>query len=261
MASISSTSPDKSPKGTIDTPIIPLLSAINNHPSFFTTSSCSGRISIFSHPPGTPKGGSWAFISHEPADPTTLLHLLFPPEPPSGPTRAESTQPESAELLFRFEPMILAVECWDVGSAHFLVSLAISCGFRESGITSVGGKRVIVAIRCSIRLEVPLGCVGEVLVSREYLRFLVGIANDKMGQNWKRIQEFMEGLRRNGFSEGSVGVEDRKGGVGDENGGVVGEEDFFEDVSQVKSMHLVTENDASAVTAKSQLCGYSILRL
>ena len=33
-----------------------------------------------------------------------------------------------------------------MGATLFLVALAISRGFRESGITSVTGKRVIVAI-------------------------------------------------------------------------------------------------------------------
>ncbi|KAL0305933.1 UNVERIFIED_CONTAM: tRNA wybutosine-synthesizing protein 2/3/4 [Sesamum radiatum] len=51
-------------------------------------------------------------------------------------------------------------------AAQSLVSLAISCGFRESGITSVS-KRVIIAIRCSIRLEVPLGDIKRLMVSPE----------------------------------------------------------------------------------------------
>ncbi|KAL9236617.1 hypothetical protein vseg_011262 [Gypsophila vaccaria] len=345
MAAISSTtSTDKSPKGSIDTPIIPLLSAINRHPSYFTTSSCSGRISLFHHAPGRLKGGSWSFISHSPSLPDSLLSLLFPPSPesthPSESTRSESTQfsdestrsagesvrssgestrsagessqfydestlsagelnhftgesgeteltqsestrisgdltrseltrsgsgggTESArgesggteltqtelarggegELVFRFEPLILAVECRDVGSAQFLVTLAVSSGFRESGITSVGGKRVMVAIRSSIRMEVPLGNGGGggggVMVSREYVRFLVGVANEKMEQNWKRTERFMEVLSRNGFTVPGVVVE------GENGGGVIGEEDFFEDVNQHKSMHLEVENGPS----------------
>ncbi|KAH9608479.1 hypothetical protein KSS87_000681 [Heliosperma pusillum] len=236
MAAISSTSPDKSPKGNIDAPIIPLLSAINNHPSYFTTSSCSGRISIFSHKPNSSKGGTWAFISHEPADPNPVLDLILPP------SLAESTQPESGELVFRFEPLIIAIECKDVGSAQFMVSLAISCGFRESGITSVSGKRVIIAIRCSIRMEVPLGCRGKIMVSRDYLRYLVEIANDKMSANWKRTQGFMEGLRKNGFSEPNGVVEAENGllvSLRDNGGG--GEEDLFEDVNQ-QLVHLDIEN-------------------
>ena len=38
---------DKSPKGGLDAPIVPLIHAINRHPDYVTTSSCSGRIALF----------------------------------------------------------------------------------------------------------------------------------------------------------------------------------------------------------------------
>ncbi|XAR65643.1 tRNA(Phe) [7-((3-amino-3-carboxypropyl)-4-demethyl)wyosine(37)-N(4)]- methyltransferase [Bertholletia excelsa] len=194
LASMTSSEPDKSPKGFLDASIIPLLNAINSHPSYFTTSSCSGRISILSQPTAAAnatkkkaRGGTWLFISHDPVEPDSILTLLFnsPPIPPSN-------------LVFRFEPLIIAVECKDLSSAQNLVSLAISCGFRESGITSVN-KRVIIAIRCSIRLEVPLGDSERVLVSSEYVRYLVGIANEKMEANRQRTDSFFNALLSNGF--------------------------------------------------------------
>ncbi|XP_057960653.1 tRNA wybutosine-synthesizing protein 2/3/4-like isoform X1 [Malania oleifera] len=197
LAAMGEAESDKSPEGTLDTLIIPILNTLNSHPSFFTTSSCSGRISILSQPaiPTTKskkaKGGFWLFITHDPADPDLVTDLLFP---------AESTQPSAqhSDLVFRFEPFIVAVECRDVGSAQSLVSTAISCGFRESGITSAH-KRVIVAIRCSIRLEVPLGDTCRMMVSPEYVRYLVGIANEKMEANRGRTEGFLQALRRNGF--------------------------------------------------------------
>ncbi|XP_021766875.1 tRNA wybutosine-synthesizing protein 2/3/4-like [Chenopodium quinoa] len=236
MAAISSTELDKSPKGTIDAPIIPLLNTINNHPSYYTTSSCSGRISIFSHLPNKPKGGTWAFISHDPVDPFSILNLIFPPTSTAATESVDSAESTQSELVFRFEPLIIAVECKDVGAAQFLVALAISCGFRESGITSVSSKRVIVAIRCSIRLEVPLGCKGRIMVSPEYLRYLVEIANDKMGANWKRTQGFLEGLRKNGFvgqeaeAEAGDGFVGLRGGV--DGDGAIWEEEKWVGVNQ-----------------------------
>ncbi|XP_031505706.1 tRNA wybutosine-synthesizing protein 2/3/4 [Nymphaea colorata] len=183
---------DKSPKGSLDVPIIPLLDAINAHPSYFTTSSCSGRISILSHAAPNDqsshknkkkkKAGDWVFITHEFADPETVSSLLF--NPPSSSDDSHDT------MVFRFEPFILAVDCIDVTSAHSLVAMAISCGFRESGISSVS-KRIMVAIRCSIRLEVPLGEMGRMMVSPEYVRYLVGIANEKMAANRKRTDAFL----------------------------------------------------------------------
>ena len=38
---------DISPKGSFDAPIVDLLSLINSHIDYVTTSSCSGRIAIF----------------------------------------------------------------------------------------------------------------------------------------------------------------------------------------------------------------------
>lgn len=69
----------------------------------------------------------------------------------------------------------------------------------------MSNKRVIIAVRCSIRLEVPLGGGGEgVLVSPEYVRFLVGIANEKMEANWLRTDGFMNVLLSNGFGGGEL---------------------------------------------------------
>ncbi|KAK9907001.1 hypothetical protein M0R45_002533 [Rubus argutus] len=91
------------------------------------------------------------------------------PRPHLPPPIQPHLRDDQNDLVFRFEPLIIAVECKDVASAQSLVSKAIACGFRESGITN-SNKRVIIAIRCSIRLEVPLGSNREIMVSREYLR-------------------------------------------------------------------------------------------
>ncbi|GAV85023.1 Met_10 domain-containing protein/TYW3 domain-containing protein/Kelch_2 domain-containing protein/Kelch_4 domain-containing protein/Kelch_6 domain-containing protein [Cephalotus follicularis] len=204
IASLGSTESDKSPKGTLDTPIIPLLNTINNHPNYFTTSSCSGRISILSQPKPEPgpikkkaRGGSWLYISHHPVNPDSVISVLFPSQ--------THQNDDHDDLVFRFEPLIIAVECKDVESAQALVSLAISSGFRESGVTGTG-KRVIVGIRCSIRLEVPLGETGRILVSREYVRFLVDVANEKMEANRKRTEGFFKLLRSDKFSVNGGGV-------------------------------------------------------
>ncbi|KAJ4828742.1 hypothetical protein Tsubulata_025157 [Turnera subulata] len=233
LASLSSSSPDKSPKGTVDAPIIPLLQAINSHPCFYTTSSCSGRISILAtpkplpnspSPPAKARGGSWLFITHDyPAHPDSILPLLFcPPDPAPATT--------TSDLVFRFEPLIVAVECRDVEAASSLVALAVRSGFRESGITSAG-KRVIVGIRSSIRMEVPLGDSGSLLVSPDYVRFLVGLANEKMEANRKRAAGFLDVLRENGFvgssnaasdGEGDDGLEKRENGNAGDSGLMAG---------------------------------------
>ncbi|WCJ20165.1 tRNA wybutosine-synthesizing protein 2/3/4 [Euphorbia peplus] len=217
---------DKLPKDTIDAPIIPLLGSINSHPSYFTTSSCSGRISIIAHPKPaqfTPNSSTklkapdcpWTFVSDDPVDPEMILTLLFPCPGPSY------------DLVFRFEPLSIVVECIDVEAAQLLVSMAISSGFKESGITSANTKKVIVGIRCPIRMEVPLGESHKLLVSQEYVKFLVEVANAKMEANAKMTQSFFEALTKNGFM-GSPISED-----GDQNCDLEGDAVNLERIDEV----------------------------
>lgn len=53
------------------------------------------------------------------------------------------------------------------------------------------GKRNIVGVRCSIRLEVPIVKAGHTLVTGDYLRFLTSLANNKMELNRQRIDMFL----------------------------------------------------------------------
>lgn len=86
LAKIASPSPDASPKGSIDVQILPLINRLNQHDRVFTTSSCSGRVSVFfegqkkiatpvAESPvgkagigGKGGGGKWLFVSHDPVD-------------------------------------------------------------------------------------------------------------------------------------------------------------------------------------------------
>ncbi|CAN6205519.1 unnamed protein product [Urochloa humidicola] len=204
LAALSSPAPDKSPKGGVDAPISPLLEVLNSHPDLFTTSSCSGRVSVLAQPQEgqdatkrkkKARGGGWVYVSHDPADPDAVVEQLF---------GGNGSAVAGDELVFRFEPMIVAVECRDADAAAVLVAAAIRAGFRESGITSLQ-KRVMVAIRCSIRMEVPLGQTGELVVSPEYVCYLVRTANCKMEANKKRMDRFLDLLQTKGLS-GSSGL-------------------------------------------------------
>ncbi|KAG0195897.1 hypothetical protein BGX28_000400 [Mortierella sp. GBA30] len=47
LIALNSDTPDKSPKGYVDEPLLPLIVLINNHEDYVTTSSCSGRICTY----------------------------------------------------------------------------------------------------------------------------------------------------------------------------------------------------------------------
>ena len=171
---------DKSPKGSLDAPIRDLVEHINRTEAWFTTSSCSGRTSLFLLERGRKKGGRWIYVRHGEADAKELHRSV--------------QQGQEGLATFRFEPFILTVECRTPEDAFVLVALAIQTGYKASGVTSIG-KRNLVSIRGSTRLEVPVAKDGEWLVSKEYLDFLVEQANQKWTENKDRIDRFFKTLQ------------------------------------------------------------------
>ncbi|XP_054690506.1 tRNA wybutosine-synthesizing protein 3 homolog isoform X2 [Grus americana] len=73
-------------------------------------------------------------------------------------------------------------------------SVAVDSGFRNSGITVGRGGKIMMAVRSTHCLEVPLSHKGKLMVSEEYIEFLIHIANRKMEENIRRIDRFHKGL-------------------------------------------------------------------
>jgi tRNA wybutosine-synthesizing protein 3 len=116
---------DKSPKGSVDTALLPLLGIINGHRDHVSTSCCSGRIAVYlpadaseeTIPQDSKKvvsgkgGGQWLFVSHDPVpvpsnndwDPVRLLfneHTIVERSQVS----LDSVQEPFARL--KFEPLV-----------------------------------------------------------------------------------------------------------------------------------------------------------
>lgn len=52
-----------------------------------------------------------------------------------------------------------------------------------------------VAVRCSLRLEVPIADTGVLLCPDEYVRYMVRLANDKFTSNEERVAKLEEQIR------------------------------------------------------------------
>ncbi|KAL0023672.1 hypothetical protein WJX77_012323 [Trebouxia sp. C0004] len=179
LDALSSQETDKSRAGGVDARITLLVDGMNRHLHLYTTSSCSGRISVFAEPSAATraagkKGGEWVYATHDLAHGPDVLACI------------KQRMMSGAKLIFRFEPFILAAECRDMPTAQQLVSVAREAGFRESGVTATKA-RIIAGIRCSLRLEVPVADAGRMLVDKDYLqKYLVDFGNEKMEANWAR---------------------------------------------------------------------------
>jgi len=172
---------DKSPKGSLDQPIAELVHAINVHADYVTTSSCSGRISLFAtlrdHRRGF-KGGRWLLVKHATVTADELRDAL-----------AANTEPVEL-VLFKHEPAIVHVQCRDLAAAKRLLQVALGAGFRESGLVLSGSEKVMLAIRTTANcLELPLATDGALLLPQQYLQLLVAQANERFEANRARTDE------------------------------------------------------------------------
>ncbi|XP_037517176.1 tRNA wybutosine-synthesizing protein 3 homolog [Rhipicephalus sanguineus] len=178
---------DVSRKGTIDSRIIDVTDRLNSFPQYCTTSSCSGRIIFFSGAesdvgkPAAKKGCQWHLVTHDLLTQDELDKTL-------------ATVNKSATL--KFEPFILHVWCHTLDAAQKLLAVSIGAGCRNSGIMLSKSGKVHVAVRTTLSLEVPLSDNENILVTPMYLNFLRKQANEKMTENWKRLQRFSDALSK-----------------------------------------------------------------
>ncbi|XP_003830631.1 tRNA wybutosine-synthesizing protein 3 homolog isoform X3 [Pan paniscus] len=90
--------------------------------------------------------------------------------------------------------------CWllvthKLGVKDDVHSMAIDSGFRNSGITVGKRGKTMLAVRSTHGLEVPLSHKGKLMVTEEYIDFLLNVANQKMEENKKRIERFYNCLQ------------------------------------------------------------------
>ncbi|CAN9502853.1 unnamed protein product [Ophioblennius macclurei] len=174
---------DASRKGRVDEEAQHVLTLINACDRFFTTSCCSGRIVLIDGVSDSTdvqkQNCMWLFVSHQKC---TVDELT------SGLARSEG------DALLKFEPFVLHVQCRELEDAQLIHSAAVNSGFRNSGLTVGKTGKIIAAVRSTHGLEVPLCHKGKLLVSQDYIAFLVQIANQKMEENLRRIDRFYQNL-------------------------------------------------------------------
>ncbi|KAK3673178.1 hypothetical protein LTR78_007018 [Recurvomyces mirabilis] len=214
---------DLSPKGSVDAGIRDLIAEINDSPDYVTTSSCAGRIAVYLEgSKGAKGGGKWLYTSHEPI------------EVPEGPGEVlqmfgvlggavQCATPSDAEkarfVHFKFEPMILHILSSSLKPAQRIMSAAMSAGFRESGINSilphtspqqtspatpmVGVRSSGLAFDCIIGFsDTVIGggddsagdTIVKPMVTEDYLRTLITVANQRFKTNVERTGRFKKAL-------------------------------------------------------------------
>ncbi|KAJ9298916.1 hypothetical protein DTO271G3_3158 [Paecilomyces variotii] len=174
-------------------------------------------------------GGRWLYVSHDPVKVTEAgdsvesrsFHELFGMAPGDGNLASSSSSCSTDRMKkkkrdglrlvhFRFEPMILHIMTATLHHAQPILTAAFSAGFRESGLQSLRclsddmETSPIVAVRSSgLSLESIIGYCDDSssnddsdspiihsLVTEEYLRMLVELANERFSVNTERVERF-----------------------------------------------------------------------
>ena len=167
-------------KGLVDDLVSDLVDVVNRSDSFYTTSSCSGRI-VVAQADEANKKSSFCFLGkwHKTVVVSDVKDAI--------------EKYDEGVLWFKFEPMILHVCCSDIGSASKFLDIAYRGGFKRSGVYQLSGK-IMVEVHGTSGFSVPLGSGGKVTVSGDYLEFIVGLANHKMKENAEKLASFKKAL-------------------------------------------------------------------
>uniref|UniRef100_H0X542 tRNA wybutosine-synthesizing protein 3 homolog n=2 Tax=Otolemur garnettii TaxID=30611 RepID=H0X542_OTOGA len=176
---------DLSRKGSVDEDVVELVQLLNAQEQFFTTSSCAGRILILDGGINgfeiQKKNCCWLLVTHKPCVKDDVIVAL---------------KKANGDAVLKFEPFVLHVQCRQLQDAQILHSVAVDSGFRNSGITVGKRGKTVLAVRSTHGLEVPLSHKGQLMVTEEYIDFLLNVANQKMEENKKRIGRFYNCLQR-----------------------------------------------------------------
>ncbi len=172
-------------KGEADRKAEKLVDIINKSDSYYTTSSCSGRIVVASADEENKKS-SFSFLGkwHESVALSAVEDAI--------------RRYGGGVLWFKFEPAIFHVCCSGIDSASRFLEIVYRGGFKRSGIYQLKGK-IMVEVHGTSGFSVPIGSEGEVLVSSEHLEFLVGLANMKMDENVGKVQALESILKKADF--------------------------------------------------------------
>ncbi len=169
---------DKSKKGFVDEEIKELVTTINKQENYYTTSSCSGRILLYTISEDRKKNETeWIFVSHNIVEEIEIRKAL--------------QNLTKGIVFFRFEPLILHIACKTMDAAQNLLKICGKCGLKHSGAITLG-KRIIVEIIGNDRLDAPVAKESKLLITEEGISHYVADANEKMKKNLERIEKLQK---------------------------------------------------------------------
>ena len=169
----------------VDEPILDLLNLINSLDSYFTTSSCAGRITLMKIPKSGKKNeAEFLFKTHY----ETNAQIVW--------KKLNSIYEKYKEAIwFKQDPFIIHIAAKDINSAIKMLEIAHLSGLKHSGIISISSDRVMLEIQSTERVETIVAKNGKLLINEEYMAVLVEEANKKLRKTRERMHRFYENIK------------------------------------------------------------------
>jgi tRNA wybutosine-synthesizing protein 3 len=169
----------------VDEGVLPVLEQINRMQGFYTSSSCAGRIVLLEIPQiGDKRAARFLGVWHRTIEQKEL--------------QSAATKATTGFLWLLAQAPILHIGVETLPLADRMLKIAISCGFKNSAIKSIG-KKIIIEICSTERLDAPIGRDGCLFCQEKYLSLLVEISNEvikrsqgKIGRFAKKIGKFSD---------------------------------------------------------------------
>ena len=167
----------------IDPGILPLLNIINKSINYYTSSSCFGRIVLLEIPNiGDKKKAKFLGKWHRTIYVDELLSAV--------------KKAQTGQLWFLSQSPIIHIVARTNDASDKLLKIAIASGFKNSGLKSFG-KKIVVEICSTERLDTPIGKDGEIFCNNDHLSLLVDISNEIIKKSTFKLQKLEENLQKN----------------------------------------------------------------
>jgi tRNA wybutosine-synthesizing protein 3 len=166
----------------VDIGILPILNIINKSDSYYTSSSCYGRIVLLEIPViGDKKEAKFLGKWHRKIDIDDLI--------------SASKNAKKGQLWLLSQSPIIHIVAKTNIAADKILKIAISCGFKNSGLKSLD-KRIVVEICSTERLDCPIGKDGKIYCSNSHLDLLVNISNKILEKSTVKLKKLEQKLRK-----------------------------------------------------------------
>ena len=160
----------------VDTQLRGLCKWIQETENYFTSSGCSGRIALLD-------------IEKENSKLHSFLHRKWHRVIELEEVQQGIETETRGELWFKLDPFILHIGCQSLSHAKALLNLMNKAGIKRGGIFSVKEGRYLVEFIGSHSMSIPVKKEGELLVSPEYIAYVVQRMNEKLTMNYNKLAQ------------------------------------------------------------------------